>query len=212
MTSIHPAQAPMPFDDLLAKLKSFPAPLLAPDKIQDPGLSDGIASLFLHPAIEALLHILNHDLPSAHFLVRHMQSPPAYEGMYVHGILHRIEGDFNNARAWYSDVGEWEGFSRFWGSEDAAGEEGGQKLPRQMGARKFLDRVERCAKSGGKEEDVESLRLKSRAELENLLDWCLERFGTDMHKDATKVWVQPSEEISKIGEEQVSGSGGPRKF
>ena len=202
----------MPFDDLLAKLKSFPAPLLAPDKIQDPGLSDGIASLFLHPAIEALLHILNHDLPSAHFLVRHMQSPPAYEGMYVHGILHRIEGDFNNARAWYSDVGEWEGFSRFWGSEDAAGEEGGQKLPRQMGARKFLDRVERCAKSGGKEEDVESLRLKSRAELENLLDWCLERFGTDMHKDATKGWVQPSEEISKIGEEQASGSGGPRKF
>ncbi|KAM3416032.1 hypothetical protein BST61_g9518 [Cercospora zeina] len=212
MTSIHPAEAPMPFDELLAKLKSFPAPLLAPDTTQDPSLSDSIASLFLHPAIEALFHIMNHDLPSAHFLVRHMQSPPAYEGMYVHGILHRIEGDFNNARAWYSDVGEWEGFSRFWGAVDAAGEENGQKLPRQKSAREFLDRVENGAKSGVKDEDVESLRSKSRDEVEDLLDWCLKRVGKDMHKDATKVWAQPSEEISKIGEEQVSGSGGPRKF
>ncbi|EXJ80299.1 hypothetical protein A1O1_08441 [Capronia coronata CBS 617.96] len=59
-----------------------------------------IASLQLHPVIESALHILNHDLPAAHFLLRHMQAPPAWEAMYLHGILHRVEGDVDNARAW----------------------------------------------------------------------------------------------------------------
>ena len=34
-----------------------------------------------------------------------MQAPPAVEGMLLHAILHRVEGDWDNARAWLEDVG-----------------------------------------------------------------------------------------------------------
>jgi hypothetical protein len=77
--------------------------------------SHAISSLQVHPVIEAALHLLNLDLPSAHFLVRHMQAPPAWEAMYAHGILHRLEGDIDNARAWYGDVKDAEVFQAVWG-------------------------------------------------------------------------------------------------
>lgn len=214
MASIHAASPAITFEHLLARLKSFPAPVFNPGKAYDASLSDSIASQYLHPALEALMHLLNQDLASAHFLVRHMQAPPAYESMYVHGILHRIEGDYDNARAWYSNVSDWEGFTKFWGPPtDRPGEEAGQKVPRQQRARDFLDRIEKCAGSGGHQgEELESLQSESRAELESLLDWCLERLGTEMHKDATKDWVKPTEELKRMGEDQVSGSAGPRNF
>lgn len=81
-------------------------PCFPPTKCKDPKLTADIAALQFHPALEAALHIQNHDLVSAHFLVRHMQGPPAFEGMLLHGVLHRLEGDFGNARAWYSDAKE----------------------------------------------------------------------------------------------------------
>lgn len=142
-----------------------------------------------------------------------MQSPPAFEGMYIHGVLHRIEGDMDNARAWYSDVSEWEGFTKFWGEPDEGleKEDGeGRKLPRQKNAREFLDAVERCIDA--KKEAPKNLEERSRAEIDSLMEWCVEKFGTEMWKDASKVWVQPSEEISQMGEDQVSGSAGPRNF
>ncbi|KAK5458171.1 hypothetical protein LTS15_004250 [Exophiala xenobiotica] len=77
--------------------------------------SHAISSLQVHPVIEAALHLLNLDLPSAHFLVRHMQAPPAWEAMYAHGILHRLEGDIDNARAWYGDVKDAQVFQAVWG-------------------------------------------------------------------------------------------------
>ncbi|KAL2350446.1 hypothetical protein BJ546DRAFT_1068077 [Cryomyces antarcticus] len=93
------------FDSLYAHLRNtYSAPLLPPGKAYDLSLTDAISSLYLHPTLEAALHILNADLPSAHFLVRHMQAAPAVAGMYLHGILHRIEGDYDNARCWYVDV------------------------------------------------------------------------------------------------------------
>lgn len=202
----------MSFDQLLTRLKSIPAPLFNPGKAYDSSLSDAIASQYLHPALEALLHLFNHDLASAHFLVRHMQSPPAYESMYVHGILHRIEGDYDNARAWYSNVGDWEGFKNYWGPTDCPEEENGQKLPRQKRARDFLTSIEKRSGKGGEKGGMESLQSESRAELQSLLDWCLEKLGTAVHKDARKDWVQPSDEIKQMGEDQVSGSAGPRNF
>ncbi|KAF3000885.1 hypothetical protein E8E13_007857 [Curvularia kusanoi] len=86
-----------------ASLTPSPPPSLKPTT---PSLTASISSLLLHPCVETTLHLLNADLSSAHFLVRHMQSPPAVEGMLLHGILHRIEGDMDNARAWVGDVGD----------------------------------------------------------------------------------------------------------
>ncbi|KAI9711217.1 MAG: hypothetical protein M1820_002204 [Bogoriella megaspora] len=75
----------------------------------DASLTPLISAPQFHPALEALLHLLNSDLPSAHFLCRHMQAPPAVEGMLLHAILHRMEGDFENARAWLRSVGKDKG-------------------------------------------------------------------------------------------------------
>ncbi|EME44580.1 hypothetical protein DOTSEDRAFT_72135 [Dothistroma septosporum NZE10] len=214
MTSIFPAKSDVSFDSLLQTLKSAPAPLLPPGKAWDPTLTDKISTLYLHPALEALLHILNLDLPSAHFLVRHMQSSPEHTAMYLHGILHRIEGDMDNARAWYSDVSESEVFMGIWGtaSEEEKGEvkSAEKKLPPQRKAREFLDGVEGVIKKGkGQREELER---DSRKEVEGVLKFCVENFGTGRREDASEEWVQPSKEISEKGQDMVIGGEGIRQF
>lgn len=161
-----------PFESLLNTLKAHPAPLLPPARVLLPDLTARIASLQLHPSLETLLHLWNQDLPSAHFLVRHMQAAPAWEGMWLHGVLHRIEGDMANALAWYADVCESEPFVSFYGdlkgSDDGLvkqhfeslpqleqdelasprpGESGAgdAKLPAQPAARIFVRAVQRFA-------------------------------------------------------------------
>ncbi|KAI9716977.1 MAG: hypothetical protein M1828_007491 [Chrysothrix sp. TS-e1954] len=158
------------YDSILTALPRTPPLLPRPTQTAThPHLSSAIASLELHPTLEALLHLMNSDLASAHFLVRHMQRPvplsntgetiesdgqdsgsvwahdggrassssatpprhsngdptngqtkatpptpssksnpqpqaPRIEGMHLHGLLHRLEGDYDNAAAWYKDV------------------------------------------------------------------------------------------------------------
>ncbi|EMD59174.1 hypothetical protein COCSADRAFT_255770 [Bipolaris sorokiniana ND90Pr] len=203
-----------------------------PKKPQDTQLTATIADLHVHPTIEALLHILNHDLPSAHFLVRHMQAPPAVEGMLLHGILHRAEGDFNNAWAWISDVSDaCEGYQPKHKDE-------GQKLDpevaKQVGSNSqisgslinfvygddddagdLIDAVEafRKQKHGHmREEEERTIEKRIRAEAEKVLDWCKNKFGSGVWQDATKAWVKNSEEISKISRSMVSDGKGYRDF
>jgi len=45
-----------------------------------------------------------------------------------------------------------------------------------------------------------------------VVQWCIGKFGTERMADATEAWVKNSEEIRKIGEDQVSGDGGRRNF
>lgn len=111
----------MSYKDVLAQLSPphTPIPLLAsasPSPLH-PKLCTAIAALEVHPALEALLHILNGDLSSAHFLTRHMESPPAFEGMTMHALLHRVEGDIENARCWYFDVMDADVFKYAWLSD-----------------------------------------------------------------------------------------------
>jgi hypothetical protein len=104
------------YTTLKQQLLSKPGPVLPPPSSAPlQSLAHAISSLFLHPSTEAALHLLNDDLISAHFLVRHMQAAPQFESMILHGILHRIEGDYENSRAWYRDVKETEAFQAIWG-------------------------------------------------------------------------------------------------
>jgi hypothetical protein len=188
------------YENLLATLKTFPSPLLPPGHSYHANLTAQIAGLQLHPTLEAALHILNHDLPSAHFLVRHMQSTPAVEGMLLHGILHRIEGDYDNARAWYSDV---------------AGDAGGVKLLRRawQGGKeevlRFVDRVEGLKKR--REGDEKVLGETSGKEIMAVLEWCEEKFGTGKWEDASSAWAQ-SEKLRVKGQQMTTGSEGFRTF
>lgn len=172
-------------------------PVLPSQPIHETRLSHAISLLSLHPTLEALLHILNNDLPSAHFLCRHMQNAPAWEGMFIHGLLHRVEGDYRNAEAWYASVAESDVFARVWpeGLADAKG---------------FVQRVEALRKQkSGSESD---LKLESRREIEAVVHWCEEKFGTGRCEDATTVWVEPSEEHRRIASKMLVGGEGWRQF
>ncbi|KAF2767516.1 hypothetical protein EJ03DRAFT_258612, partial [Teratosphaeria nubilosa] len=159
--------------------------------------SHQIANFQLHPALECILHILNGDLTSAHFLLRHMQSPPAWEGMYIHGILHRIEGDYRNAEAWYGDVSDSECFKKCWPEGVEA-------------AKDFIGNVERLRKEKvGSERDLAGL---SKKEFDALVGWCKTQFTTGRWEDGTKAWVEPSEKIRELAAKQTMGGEGWRQF
>ncbi len=125
-----------------------------------------------------------------------MQAPPAYEGMFLHGILHRIEGDYDNARAWYSNVADSEVFKEVWESEEVA--------------RAFIGRVEGLVK--GKEGDREGLEGESVGEIKQVVEFCRRKFGEGVLVDASGAWVRPGEEHRKMGEEMTSGGKGFREF
>jgi hypothetical protein len=202
-----------------------------PKKPQHTSLTPQIADLHVHPTLEILLHILNHDLPSAHFLVRHMQAPPAVEGMLLHGILHRAEGDMPNARAWVGDVGDaCRGFvpkhkddgkkldpevmGRVGGGKDVEGTlvefVYGEEDPKGLIDDVETFRGKKAAESPQSEE--EALEKRIRKEAERILEWCKRKFGEHEWKDATGAWVKNSEEISKISGDMVSGGKGFREF
>ncbi|KAK0386098.1 hypothetical protein NLU13_5935 [Sarocladium strictum] len=191
------------FASLYAQLRTHPKPLLLPARPLDDSLSHQISHLLVHPTLEAALHLLNHDLPSAHFLVRHMQAAPKHEGMYLHGILHRIEGDYENARAWYSDVSESDVFTSIWG-------EGAVGLDK---AKDFIQRVQDF-KSGQQDEGTRGeLEKESMLEIEKVVEFCREKFGTEKWEDASGAWKQPTEgKVKDMKEDMLTGDKGLRKF
>ena len=186
-------------------LLSYPPPLLPPSRPYESELSSSIVALSLHPTLEAALHILNADLPSAHSLVRHMQAAPAFEGMLLNAILHRIEGDYNNARAWYRDVRESEVFDYVW--------------PMAEEASVLIDAVEQLRVDGAGERS--RLEYQSRKEIESLIRWCELRFGTNPLPDPmrptgptgpTGAWVRPTERTRPIADDMVASNRGYRQF
>ncbi|KAI7116729.1 hypothetical protein KC324_g18973, partial [Hortaea werneckii] len=229
--STNSSSTPSTFPTLLTHLlTTYSAPVLpSPSPYpHNSSLNHPITTLSLHPTLEALLHILNSDLASAHFLVRKMQAPPAYEGMMIHAVLHRVEGDYRNAEAWYGDVfhGEeqergGEGcLERCWGS----GREGLERclgfVRRVEGLRKKKNVPVRNGDGGGdgsgvrgdyeEQTRLEDLECESRREIEALVAWCVERFGTHKCEDATQVWVRDREEVREMKKEMVVGGEGWR--
>ena len=159
-----------------------------------------------------------------------MQAPPALEGMLLHGILHRCEGDLRNASLWIGDVGDacegWKPKKKDEGvrldSEVAKqcgcsgiewslvvfvyGEEGVD------GAKKLIDDVEGFRRRKGGESEEGRLNERIREEMERVLEWCVKKFGTDRCTDASSAWVKNSEEVQKISNDMVSGGKGYRDF
>lgn len=192
-------------------LPTSPAAVHTPQNITA-GSTPSISSLSLHPALEAALHLLNLDLPSAHFLVRHAQSAPAWEMMYLHGVLHRIEGDVDNARCWYGDVKDSEVLKRVWNASETSWEQ-------------FLDRIEyqKEIMAGRTERKMQADKVNSeteRADLQNISLWelreilhfCEDKFGTGEVTDASKTWVQPEAQVADKANAMIVGGEGWREF
>ncbi|QJD87540.1 hypothetical protein [Cohnella herbarum] len=90
-------------------------PHLLPDQVWHPGLDEEIAAIPIDlvadgrpdgtlsaMAWKAALHLWNDSLDAAHALVEHMNTPT---GAALHGIMHRREGDFDNAKYWFHQAG-----------------------------------------------------------------------------------------------------------
>lgn len=206
--------APTTYKDLLAFLlpPHRPAPLLTPSpSAYSKTVNSRISNLQLHPTLEALLHLLNADLNSAHFLVRHMQAAPKYEGMHLHALLHRIEGDYDNARAWYGDLAakgeDAECFMHVW--------KGGKEEEEA-----FVGRVQELRKGRSKKEgrdevwesERKALEEISEDEVRRLATWCEHRFGSKAWGDATTEWKEADEKTKNIQSKMTIGGEGWRNF
>ena len=103
--------------DIIARLQSRQAlPPLSPHQAWHPGLAHDIAAIseetlagnypdgkLSAPAWKAALHLWNDDLEAAHELVQELHSAT---GSALHGIVHRREGDYDNARYWFLRAGD----------------------------------------------------------------------------------------------------------
>lgn len=161
-----------------------------------------------------------------------MQAPPALEGMLLHSILHRCEGDLRNARLWLGDVGDASaGFvpkKRGEGErlgEDVRGKCGCEGVQGEgglvgwvygdEGGEGLVGDVEAWRKGkgkGGRGEGKEELEERIRREMGRVVEWCVLKFGSGRWEDARSAWVKNSEEVQKISDDMVSGGKGYRKF
>lgn len=126
-----------------------------------------------------------------------MEAKPAWEAMYIHGILHRIEGDYDNARAWYGNVQDSDALKAAWpGGLDEA--------------RKFIDGIEALRKR--KEGNIAELEGVSRREIDSVVEFCREKFGTGEVKDASSIWVKSDKDHNDMAQAMVIGGEGWRNF
>lgn len=129
-----------------------------------------------------------------------MEAPPAVEGLTVHAILHRIEGDYDNARAWYRDiVSDEEGLKLL--DKGAGGKDG---------ALGFVDEVEALKKK--KQGDKMKLGKRSLDEIMAVIKQCEERFGTEAWTDARTAFTKSPEKNEEMKKNMIMGGEGYRKF
>ena len=108
-----------------------------------------------------------------------------------------MEGDFENARAWYENVAESEVFREVWpGGRDEA--------------LSLVGECEGVKKRGvGRREEVDG---KARAEVERVVGYCRRVFGEGRWEDVRGEWVRMSEEKRKQAESMAIGGEGWRQF
>jgi hypothetical protein len=77
--------------------------LLAGDPASLVGGQGGASALSMARAVQSGLLLMNDDLDASHKL---SQDLPDSTGSYWHGIMHRREPDYGNARYWFRRVGQ----------------------------------------------------------------------------------------------------------
>ncbi|KZT19862.1 hypothetical protein NEOLEDRAFT_1141489 [Neolentinus lepideus HHB14362 ss-1] len=145
---------------------------------------------------------MNYSLYAPHFILRKMQNSRG--GQHLHGILHRVEGDYENARIWYreasgtetppTEVTNREGedvFVEFWARQtqllkDTDAEKIEDKAQRARAAAiAFVDRVEKMKEqskgqvfeAGLGTAERKELEDISKAELNAIAEWAGKKFG-----------------------------------
>ena len=86
-----------------------PLPPLCPETPWNRELSRRVAAADLPPALASALLLWNDDLDASHTL---SQGLPDRFGSWLHGAMHRREGDFSNSKYWFRKVGAHAGFAQ----------------------------------------------------------------------------------------------------
>jgi hypothetical protein len=165
LPALGPGQPNEPMRARLARLT--PEQLLAPEPVRQPEFAQAcLAAVWLY-----------HDfLDESHRLSQEIHTPT---GSYWHGILHRREPDFANAKYWFRRIGEHPVFEPLGlaASELAAEEShaGAAFLGRQSAwdPFAFLDLCE--ASLSGRVPCEMLCRRVQRREWELLFDWCVQQ-------------------------------------
>lgn len=182
---------------ILQRLRSRPhLPPLFPTQPWDPALSKRISALTpaeltgndraegpVGEALRSGLLLWNDDLEAGHAIAQGIENPT---GSYWHGIMHRREGDLDNARYWFRRVGAHPAFARVRAAALAAltaAGAGTTELATATSSRPawdpfaLIDRCEAARSAAGAQsagEAVRSLEIAQLAEIEALLGWEVE--------------------------------------
>lgn len=162
--------------------------------------------------------------------------------MFVHGILHHIEGDIDNTRAWYGDVKGSDVFQSVWDADENGVAKNAQSedLPEiaKSGWNHYLDRMERYRDRTRKRQEIYGrkqderkldltevtdwpleetlLRETSLWEIKQVLKFCEAKFGVGVVTDAREEFLgrieSGSEEQAKLAQSMVTGGEGWRTF
>ena len=98
------------FEEIFEKLaQRTEVPLRAGEPF-DRTLAKAIEALDASDAVKAGLHLLNDDLARSHALAQEHEGDKTCD--YWHAIVHRREGDFDNAKYWLRQVGRHPVLSR----------------------------------------------------------------------------------------------------
>lgn len=89
-------------DEVLARLRAFDPSPLVPSAPRDAALDDRIAALDAPPRVRSALHLWNDSLSRCHALAQDIEDAT---GGYLHGVMHRREPDYPNAKYWFRRVG-----------------------------------------------------------------------------------------------------------
>ena len=93
----------MTAEEIISRLREREHPPLRPTKIWDAGLNRDIRKI-QDPALRSALHLWNDDLDQAHEMAQDLHTPL---GSWLHGTMHRREGDYSNAKYWFRRMGDY---------------------------------------------------------------------------------------------------------
>lgn len=99
-------------------LERDPLPSLVPAQVFALSLTAAINAADAPPLVKIALHLLNDDLGAAHPLAQATEGDPL--GDYGHAIVHRREGDYDNARYWFRRIGPLPLLAETYGPDPAA--------------------------------------------------------------------------------------------
>ena len=167
------------FEAIVSQLKARePLPPLYPTEVWNTDLSAQIQrSTQLSAAVRAGLLLWNDDLDASHTLSQNLHDAT---GSFWHAIMHRREGDAGNSKYWWHRTGAHPAFGAvretvlavLADESDASAQNFADEL-RSTGTwlpERFVD----ACTAGGRDGAAWLLRVQV-AEIETLLNWCLEQ-------------------------------------